>query len=272
MAGKPVVKEVENLLVYTDSVIAHETVFNPTKHYLGTLCKHNHEFQNTGFSARYRSMEGCVRCAVDSGVVKRQEATKIKALLIVGIPDGSLRCPRCSQIKTTENFYKNSGSKTGFASYCKPCTAVMSKEYQEKYPERIKRSNAKARSLRHWSATLYQGSLSSSRKRNLTHEITQQDILDLWENQNGLCYWLGIPMSQENRGTRVLDKVSLERIDPTVGYIKENVVLATTFANLGKSNNSPEDFSLFLKLICPLAIEIAELSRGLNQDERFSKS
>lgn len=38
--------------------------FNLSKHYLGNLCKRNHEWQNSGKSLRYLSKKDCVECAI----------------------------------------------------------------------------------------------------------------------------------------------------------------------------------------------------------------
>ena len=69
---------------------------------------------------------------------------------------------------------------------------------------------------------------SSTKTRNLKgrdlqeSEISVKYLIDLWEKQRGRCYYLNIPMSTEGDW-----QVSLERIDNSKGYTKDNVVLAT---------------------------------------------
>ena len=53
-------------------------------------------------------------------------------------------------------------------------------------------------------------------------EISVEYLIDLWEKQRGRCYYLNIPMSTEGDW-----QVSLERIDNSKGYTKDNVALAT---------------------------------------------
>ena len=53
-------------------------------------------------------------------------------------------------------------------------------------------------------------------------EISVKYLIDLWEKQRGRCYYLNIPMSYEGDW-----QVSVERIDNSKGYTKDNVVLAT---------------------------------------------
>jgi len=270
MAGRIVVKDREKLEQYEGAEVACETVFSVEKHYLGTLCKHGHDFMSTGFSVRYSSMEGCVACAVETGAAKRRKVAEEKALVFENLPEGYLRCPRCEEVLSKDLFHKNKSNSTGHSCYCKPCSRLNGMESRARDPEGTRERSKKALQNRHWSMTLYQGSLSSSKARNLTHSITQQDIKDLWEIQNGLCYWLGIPMSEENTGVRVLNKVSLERINPNIGYEKGNVVLATTFTNLGKSDNSPTDFEYFLDSISIESLILAKQRRH-EAYEKFSK-
>lgn len=74
--------------------------------------------------------------------------------------------------------------------------------------------------------------------------ITENDLHELWENQNGLCHWLGIKMSLEDLFvTRSPFAPSVDRLDNTKGYHKDNIVLCTRFANLGRGAYSPDDFS-----------------------------
>lgn len=75
---------------------------------------------------------------------------------------------------------------------------------------------------------LKKNSSKSTKERNLKgrdlqeSEISVEYLIDLWEKQRGRCYYLNIPMSTQGDW-----KVSLERIDNSKGYTKDNVVLAT---------------------------------------------
>ena len=53
-------------------------------------------------------------------------------------------------------------------------------------------------------------------------EITIEYLIELWEKQRGRCYYLNVPMN-----TRGEWQVSVERIDESKGYTKDNIVLAT---------------------------------------------
>lgn len=53
-------------------------------------------------------------------------------------------------------------------------------------------------------------------------EITIEYLIELWEKQRGRCYYLNIPMNTCGEW-----QVSVERIDESKGYTKDNIVLTT---------------------------------------------
>ena len=73
--------------------------------------------------------------------------------------------------------------------------------------------------------------------RNIEFTITVEDILELWETQRGLCKLSKIPMTITH-GTNTSQnptKVSIDRIDSSIGYHIHNIQLITWQLNCGKS-------------------------------------
>ena len=56
--------------------------------------------------------------------------------------------------------------------------------------------------------------------RGHTHDITKHDLLEMWRRQGGRCAYLGVPLTLQGDW-----QFSVERLDDSVGYVKENVVL-----------------------------------------------
>lgn len=68
-------------------------------------------------------------------------------------------------------------------------------------------------------------STSSRNKQGKNHqqsEITTEYLIELWEKQHGRCYYLDIPLNTDGDW-----KMSIERLDESKGYTKDNVVLVT---------------------------------------------
>ena len=92
-----------------------------------------------------------------------------------------------------------------------------------------------------------------SRGRNQTTKthtinITIDDIKSQWKKQNGLCHWLGIELRlQELFVSRSPFAPSIDRIDSNIGYEKNNIVITSRFANLGKGSYDSVDFLEKLK-------------------------
>lgn len=158
-------------------------------------------------------------------------------------------CSKCKQEKQFVEFSVRK-TKSGYDHYCKLCRVEAGRKYRAENKDKANKSSATSRKKMHWSMRLIRTSKSSANARNLEHELTDEDVKLLWELQNGCCYWLGVPLSEDAElPDRHPLKPSLDRLDNSKGYIKDNVVITSTFANLGRSNTTVEDFSEFLNLI-----------------------
>lgn len=105
----------------------------------------------------------------------------------------------------------------------------------------------KAYKTKKWAKFLYFCARSNSKQRGQLKdfEITEEWITDQFNIQNKKCYWSGIdllPTSENNHP----QKPSLDRIDGTIGYTKENTVICCLFINLGRKDNNPEVLKEFL--------------------------
>lgn len=90
-------------------------------------------------------------------------------------------------------------------------------------------------------ASCVRGGRIKIRERNLT----VADVINQYKEQDGLSAFLKLPLDLigENR----LLAVSIDRIKNDEVYIKENIRLVTRFENMGRNNNTYEDFETFCK-------------------------
>lgn len=148
------------------------------------------------------------------------------------------KCPMCGNFypSTTEFFrkhkiYRKDYSKVGLYSYCKNCERIIKKR------ERIK----------YWESNLIHGIGHCRLKKKhftITKSITKEDIKQIYQKQNGLCYWLKIPLDITFKDK--LRQPSIDRLDNSKGYDLENIILTSQFANLGRQSSTKEDFLKFI--------------------------
>lgn len=153
-------------------------------------------------------------------------------------------CKICGETKSIDFFYK---SQRGLK--CKECTLKITREYKKE-----KRKNSdfrksetikqKERRVRLWQNTL----IHDSKYRGIVNTLTVADINEMYENQNGLCYWFNIPLIPSDYSKHP-QQPSLDRLDRTKGYTKDNVVLCCYSANIGRNDNDIETWKNFLSLL-----------------------
>lgn len=90
---------------------------------------------------------------------------------------------------------------------------------------------------------------TSAKLRGLDWEITADDIADLYEEQEGLCALTGWPIVFPETGHPQLTTVSIDRIDSSFGYLKENIQLVDKRVNMMKQAYSQEEFILVCKAV-----------------------
>ena len=111
-----------------------------------------------------------------------------------------------------------------------PLPPEVNAEKKRKYHEKL--ATDVDRSLKYFHSTSRKGAV----RREIEFTITQQDVIDLWYKQKGRCAVSGVPMTLTHGTTSKHNptKVSIDRIDNNVGYIKENIQLITWQVNCSK--------------------------------------
>jgi dUTP pyrophosphatase len=95
----------------------------------------------------------------------------------------------------------------------------------------------------------------TAEQRGISFNIDSKCLIDLYNKQNGLCYYTGIPMSLfttknwKFKGQADLDILSVDRIDSSKGYELKNIVLCCTAINKMKGSSEILDFQGFLNFI-----------------------
>ena len=80
-------------------------------------------------------------------------------------------------------------------------------------------------------------------KKGLDFDLTPEYLMELYNKQNGRCYYSGIKMEIALKGyIDNTNTLSIDRVDSSKGYIKENIVLCCDSVNTMKMKLKVSDF------------------------------
>jgi hypothetical protein len=86
--------------------------------------------------------------------------------------------------------------------------------------------------------------------------VTPEEIEDIWNKQNGKCYWFGVDLdlgllykSHPDWMPKHPMCPSIDKIDVNGDYTKENIVITTRFANFGRNVCEFEKFGDIIKTL-----------------------
>jgi len=139
--------------------------------------------------------------------------------------------------------------KEAARSWCVECRRSYMKNYRLNHREHLDETNKKWRNERREYIAMYRdkrfrtpfgrcvtltrAARKRAKKRNLPYDLDYEFIYEMWEKQNGVCAMTGIPFNIENKVKRKAQPFapSIDRIDPSLGYIRENVRLICYVVN-----------------------------------------
>jgi hypothetical protein len=143
-------------------------------------------------------------------------------------------CSVCKKRKRIKEF-ESKTRITGTVSYRSSCRVCCRKK-----------RNIKTTSDPHKFLAIIFTQLKSTRKHkrpDLEWEIVLDDVIDLWEKQEGFCALSGLLMTHTKDGEGKKDlNVSLDRINPNEGYKPGNIQLVAYRVNIMKHSLSEDLF------------------------------
>lgn len=83
-------------------------------------------------------------------------------------------------------------------------------------------------------------------KKSVPVSINEEWVLSQVQKQDGKCYWTGVALEITDIANHPL-KPSLDRLNTKGDYSPTNTVITALSVNLGRNENSAEDFMRFLK-------------------------
>ena len=162
-----------------------------------------------------------------------------------------------TQTFTKGNIKRNYVPKDGLHAYCKECNAKRSREFRAKYKEKTGisdyRGTGKVKAYPKEDRRLISAirrkiswSKSNNKRTNKPFDIDLDYMYQLWKSQEGLCALTAFPMSLEGNTNL---RLSIDKINPQLGYVKGNVQWTIFSANRAKGDMSQKDLIKMCKMI-----------------------
>lgn len=151
-------------------------------------------------------------------------------------------CRLCGEDLPQNSFYYRTDTKK-YRTECHSCFSNKRAEYHKENKTRISEKGIQRRSNFPISKILKQAQSSANRKQ-LDFNLDASDIVI-----PEFCKYLGIKLTNIQGNGFVDSNISIDRIDPTKGYVKGNVEIISRKANIMKNNASKDELILFAESI-----------------------
>ena len=144
-------------------------------------------------------------------------------------------CVRCNVEKQSVDFLygKKGTSKEYRYSVCKKCRQEQAQLNASKDAEQAM----------HYKYIRLKGHCKRS---NIPFNLTSKYLIDLWNKQQGKCFYTDIDLEFELRQGTKGNTVSVDKIIPEKGYVKGNVVLCANRINTIKHNVTLEEMKIWM--------------------------
>lgn len=80
-------------------------------------------------------------------------------------------------------------------------------------------------------------------------DIDASFLEELLQKQEGKCYWFGVPLNVEKHNNNDFFNPSVDRLDNSKGYVKDNIVLSSRMANYARNNLTVEEFKKHIEVL-----------------------
>ena len=153
-------------------------------------------------------------------------------------------CEGCSKEFSKLTKYVNAANRKGRKHYCSLSCQATHKNLTDprfRHNENLKKGG-KTKDEYSDFRWIYQRCVGR-KKCNLDIE----DIKNQWDRQNGLCALSGLPMKLRNKNITIFEQASLDRIDSSKPYQKDNIQFVILSLNYAKSTASNDEFKKFLQ-------------------------
>ncbi len=164
------------------------------------------------------------------------------------VKDGKKRCYKCAKWKELAEFNPTKNGSGGVGKLCKVCRShhpAVQKSVAVQY-RRTALSIASSDPTRYLKYRI-RHTITKSRSIGLLCDLDYGYMINLWFAQCGLCYYSKLPMcGVAKNGRAVWNSPSIDRLVPSLGYTKNNVVWCVMSVNAFKGDLTESEFKKVL--------------------------
>ena len=159
------------------------------------------------------------------------------------------RCNLCKEVKPLEEFSKLHCTLDGRAYQCLPCARAKAKWYRDQRRDIYNKSQKETRAQESgFIPQLLHSAKTRAKKKGMEFDLDKDFITKLLHGTEYKCQVTGETMTLESNGydERNLNKASLDRINSSKGYTKDNVRFVCWAVNMMKSNLTEDQFKFWI--------------------------
>lgn len=147
-------------------------------------------------------------------------------------------CPSCGIDKLIKEYNSDSKNQDGLQCSCRKCVSERNLKASEKFDNFIK--------------LLLKDCKTNAEKRKINFDICFDDMLKLYNNQEGKCVYTRKDFTFIKVSDKIDDNIynlSIDRIDSTKDYTPDNIQLVGVAVNHMKYDMTNEEFLNYCELI-----------------------
>jgi len=184
----------------------------------------------------------CINC---NKIIHRERRNIFNKHRCSSVINKNKRCFKCLEWKDLTLFNKNPKGSGGVSKLCRKCynNNISVKAYEKRRNLRFKKS-IEDNDIKFYIKRRFPTKKSHCKRNGIEFNITEDFLYNLWEKQNGKCFYTNLEMnnSLKQKGFQSWDSPSLDRLNPEKGYVQDNVVWCIFAVNSFKQSLTYEDF------------------------------
>lgn len=145
-----------------------------------------------------------------------------KGYLSQFVSEHEIQCSECNHTKNKEKYYFD-GARKKYFSFCKEC-------FKQR---RLKSFN---KSIKNYIRSIVTKRKARAKQKNVLFDIDVDFVYNIFQKQQGRCFYTDRQMEYE-RGKGVnRNGLSIDKVNPELGYVQGNVICCTVQANSVKND------------------------------------